>query len=77
MEALLIVLEVAEILRVRPTTVYALVARDILPHVRIAQGSRRGLIRFRRADIEAFLAQRTSVPLHKTTRSDTSQSTTQ
>ena len=60
MDALLIVPEVAEILRVRPTTVYSLVARDILPHVRIAQGKRRALIRFRRADVETFLEQRSA-----------------
>ena len=62
MDALLIVPEVAEILRVRPTTVYSLVARDILPHVRIAQGKRRALIRFRRADVEKFIECRSVVP---------------
>ena len=62
MESLLIVPEVAAILRIKPTTVYALVARDVLPHLRIAQGKRRALIRFRRADVEAFLQRQTIVP---------------
>ncbi len=62
MESLLIVPEVAAILRIKPTTVYALVARDVLPHLRIAQGKRRALIRFRREDVEAFLQRHTVVP---------------
>ena len=62
MEALLIAREMAAILRVRPTTVYALVARGELPHVRLAQGRRRALIRFRRADVEAFLESRNVIP---------------
>ena len=63
MDPLLIVPEVAAILRVKPTTVYALVARSVLPHVRIAEGKRRALIRFRRTDVEAFLECR-SVVVH-------------
>ena len=62
MDPLLIVPEVAAILRIKSTTVYALVARDALPHVRIAQGKRRALIRFRRADVEAFLERRSVAP---------------
>ncbi len=62
MDSLLIVSEVAAILRVKPTTVYALVARNALPHVRIAQGRKRALIRFRRTDVEAFLEYRSVSP---------------
>ena len=58
METLLRATDVAAILNVRPTTVYALAARGVLAHVRIAQGQRRGLIRFRPADVERLIRER-------------------
>ena len=60
METLLKAAQLAAILKVQPTTIYALVERGVLPHIRIAQGKRRGLIRFRPSDIEAFLQERTA-----------------
>ncbi len=71
MNELLIAREVAAILRVKPTTVYALVARDALPHIRFAQGRRRALIRFRRADVEAFLECHSVVPSSDTVQPET------
>jgi excisionase family DNA binding protein len=49
---------VAEWLSVAPATVYEHVARGNIPAVRLWKGRRRALIRFRRADIEAFLESR-------------------
>lgn len=47
--------EVARLLRVRTTTVYEAAASGRIPAVRVWQGKRRALIRFRRADVEAIL----------------------
>lgn len=49
-ETLLTVREVAQRLKVSRATVYSLVARGKLPHVRVSNA-----IRFRRADLEAFI----------------------
>lgn len=54
---LLTVEEVAALLQLRPSTVYALCHRGDLPHVRLSQGRKRSLIRFRRSDIERLLGQ--------------------
>ena len=59
---LLTVAEVAARLRVRPSTIYAAVAKYQLPHVRLWQGSKRALIRFQKADIEQFLQDQTRLP---------------
>ena len=58
MENLLRALQVAEILNLRTPTVYQLAYRGLIPHVRISQGSRRALIRFRREDIEKLIEDR-------------------
>ncbi len=66
METLLRAKDVAQILNVRPSTVYELAHRGVLPHIRITEGSRRALIRFRPADVELFLKQRSvAVPERK------------
>lgn len=52
---------VAFLLGVRVSTVYSLCKRRSIPHVRIAEGARRPLIRFRADDIERFIKERTSV----------------
>jgi excisionase family DNA binding protein len=57
-EDLLTAREVAPLLRIRPVTVYAAAKAGRLPHVVLWRGSRRALIRFRRSEIEAFLAAR-------------------
>ena len=55
MESLLRAIEVAKILNVRPSTVYDLAHRGVIPHIRIARGSRRSLIRFRHSDLERLI----------------------
>ena len=59
MDSLLRAQDIARILNVRPSTIYSLVHRGIIPHIRIAQGSRRSLIRFRASDLEELLRERT------------------
>ncbi len=64
-EPLLTAQEVAEMLAVRPSTVYDAVYRGVLPAVRLWEGRRRTLIRFRRTDIEKFIRERAVVPDHR------------
>ena len=59
MESLLRAQEVAKLLGLRPSTVYALVQRGELPHVRIGGGKRRHVIRFRQSDLEVWIQERT------------------
>lgn len=66
MESLLRATEVARILNIRPSTVYDLAHRGVLRHIRIVQGRRRSLIRFRLSDLEQLLDART-VPAKKDT----------
>jgi len=55
--------EVAELLRVRPSTVYDAAARGRLPCVKLWQGRRRSVVRFVRGDIERFInSRRTTRP---------------
>lgn len=54
--------EVADLLRVKPSTVYDAAARGILPVLRLWKGKRRTLIRFQRADIESFIRERAMAP---------------
>ena len=58
MESLLVAVDVSKILNIRPSTVYDLAHRGVLPCVRITQGKRRSLIRFRPSDLEEFIRQR-------------------
>lgn len=51
--------QVAEILNTRVSTVYALCRRGELVHVRLGEGRRRPLIRFRQGDLDRFLRDRT------------------
>lgn len=57
-DALLNAKDVARWLGVAPATVYEQVARGNLPAIKLWKGRRRALIRFRRADIEHFIQQR-------------------
>ncbi len=52
--------QVAEVLSVKPSTVYDAVYRGVLPVVRLWKGRRRALIRFRRVDIEEFIRRRSA-----------------
>jgi excisionase family DNA binding protein len=58
MKPLLRVQEVAALLSLRVSTIYDLCYRGVIPHVRLAQGRRRALVRFREEDIEEFLRER-------------------
>jgi excisionase family DNA binding protein len=55
-EDLLVAREVAAVLRVKVTTIYAAAAAGRLPCIRLWRGRRKSLVRFRRADIEALIA---------------------
>ena len=59
MDSLLTAEDVARILNIKLSTVYDGVHRGLLPAVRVWKGKRRTLIRFRRADIEEFVRERT------------------
>ena len=54
--------EVAALLALKPQTVRDAVRRGELPCVRLWTGRKKSLIRFRRADIEAFVRDRTVGP---------------
>lgn len=55
--------QVARLLGVRPSTVYALCRRGELIHIRLGERRRRPLIRFRLEDLQALLQQRTIGPV--------------
>ena len=52
--------EVAQILRLKPATVYEAASSGRIPCVRLWQGTRRALVRFRRDDIEELIRDRRS-----------------
>jgi excisionase family DNA binding protein len=56
---LLLPREVAALLRVKVSTVYAAAGAGRLPTVTLWRGRRKSLLRFRRADIEALISGRT------------------
>jgi len=60
MESLLTVEEVAQILRIKPSTVYDWVYAGALPAVRPMTGAHRSIVRFRRSDIERFIQDHTN-----------------
>ncbi len=51
--------EVGQILRLKPATVYEAAAAGRLPSVRLWQGRRKSLVRFRPDDIERVIEERT------------------
>lgn len=57
-ETLLTAEEVAKLLRLRVPTIYAAAAAGRIPSVRLWQGRRRAVVRFRCSEIEAFLKER-------------------
>ncbi len=61
-ERLWTVQQVAEVLSVKPSTVYDAVYRGVLPVVRLWEGRRRALLRFRRSDVEKLIRDRTVFP---------------
>ncbi len=58
MEALIRVRAVAELLDLRPATVYKLCHLGVLPHLRLTEGEGRPIIRFKLSEIEAWLLAR-------------------
>lgn len=64
-DSLLTTNEVAAILALKPQTVRDAVRRGELPYVRLWTGRKKSLIRFRSADIEAFVRDRTIAPQDK------------
>ena len=61
-EPLLTAHQVARLLNIKVVTVYAAAADGRIPSVRLWEGRRRGLVRFRPADIRALLREPTSSP---------------
>jgi len=61
-QSLLTAQQVAEILAVKPSTVYDAVYRGVLPVVRLWEGRRRALLRFRQSDIDSFIKDRSTDP---------------
>ncbi len=60
MKPLLRAQDVAAFLSLRVSTVYDLCYRGVIPHVRLAQGKRRALLRFREEELEEFVKQHCS-----------------
>ena len=58
-EQLLTVEQVAGILRLKPSTVYDAAAEGRIPCVRLWKGRRKAVVRFRRSELEQFIAERT------------------
>ena len=54
-EQLLTAKEVADLLRLAPSTVFDAAARGDLPCVRLWRGRRKSVLRFRRSDIESLM----------------------
>ena len=63
-ETLLTSEQVAELLALKPQTVRDAAWRGRLPCVRLWQGKKKSLLRFRRSEIEAFIRER-SLPTKK------------
>ncbi len=56
--------EVATRLRIKPATVYEAASKGRIPCVRLWEGNRRALIRFRAGDIEQLIRDRTQTACH-------------
>jgi len=59
--ALLSAHQVAEILQLKVSSIYDAVAKGRLPAVKLWEGRRRAVIRFRREDIAAFIESRRTI----------------
>ena len=57
-DALLTAEEVAPLLRLKPSTIYEAASDGRLPCIRLWEGRRRALVRFRRSDIERLIRDR-------------------
>jgi len=65
---LLIAREVAALLKIKVSTVYAAAGAGRLPSVTLWRGRRKSLLRFRRADIEALIAGKAGAHLESRAR---------
>jgi excisionase family DNA binding protein len=66
LETLLTVSQVARLCRLKPSTVYSAVSRNLIPAVVLWKGKRRRVVRFRRSDIDQLIRDR-SVPAREHT----------
>ncbi len=57
-EPLLTVIDVAQLLNVKPTTVYEWARMDYIPHIRLGLGAKKPCVRFRWSAVETWLDQR-------------------
>ena len=51
--------EVSRLLRIKPATLYEAAAKGRIPCVRLWEGRRKALVRFRLADLEEFIREHT------------------
>lgn len=71
LEPLMTVAEVAELLSVRPSTVYEWTRTGYIPHVRLGIGKKRPCVRFKKSAIATWLEEKERagrsqrVPLHR------------
>ena len=68
-DTLLTAEEVANLLRIKPATVYDAASKGRIPAVRLWEGRRKALLRFRREDIEELIRQRTQ-PAHASSKDE-------
>jgi excisionase family DNA binding protein len=61
--------EVAELLKVKKSTIYSLVHRNKIPHIKISHK----ILRFRQSEIEAWLDRAHSAPTHERAHKRTGQ----
>ena len=61
-EQLLTAKEVADLLRLAPSTVFDAAARGNLPCVRLWRGRRKSVLRFRRSDLEELIRRGSPLP---------------
>jgi excisionase family DNA binding protein len=60
-ETLMTAQQVAEVFAVKTSTIYDAAYRGVLPTVRLWEGRRRSLLRFRRSDIEKLIRERVAI----------------
>ena len=53
--------QVADRLSVKPSTIYDAAHRGVIPVVRLWEGRRRALLRFRRSDVERLIRDRVAI----------------
>ena len=69
MEALMRARDVANLMNLRVSSIYAMCDRNLIPHVRFTEGRKRALIRFKADEIQAFIENRRKHPVAHDARS--------